>query len=55
LVITPLVGQQEVWKEVIVETVETSANIGGFGEGETRWKLGNSSALVAQSTSMIKK
>jgi hypothetical protein len=55
LVVTPLGGQQEVWKEVIVVTIEMSASIGGFGERETRWKLGNSSALVAQSTSMIKK
>jgi hypothetical protein len=44
-----------VWKEFIVVAIETSVGIGGFGEGETRQKLSNSSALVAQSTSMIKK
>ncbi len=57
LVVTTLGGQQEygVWKEVIVVAIEMGASVGGFGEGETRWKLGNSSALVAQSTSMIKK
>jgi hypothetical protein len=27
----------------------------GFGEGEAKWKLGNNSALVAQSTLMFKK
>jgi hypothetical protein len=31
------------------------AGIGGFREGEARQKLGNNNALVAQSTSMIKK
>jgi hypothetical protein len=27
----------------------------GFKEGKARWKLGNSSTLVAQSTLMVKK
>ncbi len=55
LVVTALGGQQEygVWKEVIAVTIEMGVSVGGFGEGETRWKLGNSSALVAQSTLMI--
>jgi hypothetical protein len=43
-----------VWK-VIIEAIETSAGISGFGKGEARQKLGNSIALVAQSILMIKK
>jgi hypothetical protein len=35
------------WKEVITTTIETSANIGGFGKGEARRKLGDNNALVA--------
>ncbi len=35
--------------------IEMSARAGGFREGDSRWNLGNSSALVAQNTSMIKK
>jgi hypothetical protein len=44
-----------VWKEVTIESIETSAGVGGCRKGNTRWKLSNSSAFVAQSTSMIKK
>ncbi len=43
------------WKEVIVVAIETSAGVGGFREGKAKQKLGSSNALVAQSTSMIKK
>jgi hypothetical protein len=43
------------WKEVTIASIEMSASVGGCREGEARWKLGNSSALVAQSTLMIKK
>ncbi len=43
------------WKEVITTTIEMSLGGGGCKEGETRWKFGNSNALVAQSTSKIKK
>jgi hypothetical protein len=42
-------------KEVITITIETSVSVGGCKEGEVRQKLGNSSALVTQSISMIKK
>jgi len=45
-----------VWKEVIVASIETNASVHGYKEGEAEWKqVGNSSALVAQSTLMIKK
>jgi hypothetical protein len=44
-----------VWKEVTVASIEMSASTSRCKEEEARWKLGNSSALVAQSISMIKK
>jgi len=44
-----------VWKEFTVASIETSVNTSGCREGETKQKLGSSSALVAQSTLMIKK
>jgi hypothetical protein len=40
-------------EKFIVASIETSASVGGCKEGEVRWKLGNNSALVAQSTLMI--
>ncbi len=44
------------WKEVIVASIETSASIGKCREGEAKRKqVGNSSALVGQSTLMMKK
>jgi hypothetical protein len=57
LVVTPLGGQQNygVWKEVKIVTIKMSVGINGCREGEDRWKLDNSNALVAQSTLMIKK
>jgi hypothetical protein len=57
LVVTPLGGQQEygVWKEVTVVAIEMNVGASGCEEGEARRKLGNSSVLVVQSTSMIKK
>jgi hypothetical protein len=44
-----------VWKEVTTTTIEMNAGIGRCREGEVRWKLGNNSALAAQSISMVKK
>jgi hypothetical protein len=47
-----------VWsvEEVILASIETNASVGGCREGKAKWKqVGNSSALVAQSTLMIKK
>ncbi len=44
-----------VWKEVTIVTIEMGASNGGFREGEARKKLGHSSVLMAQNTSMIKK
>jgi hypothetical protein len=43
------------WKEVTVASIETSVDADGCIEGKAKWKLGNSNALVAQSTLMIKK
>jgi hypothetical protein len=43
------------WKEIIVASIEMSAGTGGCRKGEVRWKLGNSSTLISQSTLMIKK
>ncbi len=43
------------WKEVIIASIETNASVGGCREAKARQKLGNNNALVAQSTSMIKK
>jgi hypothetical protein len=41
------------WKEIIVTSIETSVGVSGCREGEAKQKLGNSNALVAQSTLMI--
>jgi hypothetical protein len=41
--------------EVTPTTIETNASTGEYREGEIKQKPGNSSALVAQSTLMIKK
>ncbi len=54
---TSLGGQQEygMWKEVTFSSIEMSACSGGCKKGEVKLKLGNSDALVSQSTSMIMK
>jgi len=44
-----------VWKVVTIACIEMNVSASGCKEGEVRQKLGNSNALVAQSTSMIKK
>ncbi len=57
MVVTPLGGEHEygVWREVTIIAIEMSVGASGCKEGKSRWKLGNSSALVAQSTLIIKK
>ncbi len=57
LVVTPFGGHQEygLWKEVTVAAIEMGVGTSGFEKGEARRKLSNNSALVAQSTLVIKK
>jgi hypothetical protein len=52
-----LVATQEhgLWKEVTIAVIEMGVGVGGFKKGGARWKFVNNIALVAQSTSMIKK
>jgi hypothetical protein len=59
-IIMIFISSYTIWWPIGVWSVEggqirTSASASGCREGEVRWKLGNSSAFIAQSISMIKK